>query len=57
MPWTLADFPTLSLPLDWAPDGLPRGIQVSAPPMAERSPVEAGRWIEHETGFSGRHRQ
>ena len=53
-PWTLADFPTLSLPLTLDGNGLPLGIQVSAPPKEDNFLLEVGRWLERLVGFDAR---
>ena len=53
-PWTLADFPTVSLPLDLTADGLPLGIQLSGPPLGEAGLFGAARWIEEFMEGSGR---
>jgi aspartyl-tRNA(Asn)/glutamyl-tRNA(Gln) amidotransferase subunit A len=45
-PWSLADFPTLSLPAAVATNGLPFGVQVSAPPMQEGLLLDVGESIE-----------
>jgi Asp-tRNA(Asn)/Glu-tRNA(Gln) amidotransferase A subunit family amidase len=45
-PWTLADFPTLSLPVTTDDDGMPIGIQLSVKPFAEAFLLLAGRQIE-----------
>ncbi len=50
-PWTLADFPTLSLPLDLGENGLPLGIQLSTPPLKENFLLEIGHWFEGFIGF------
>lgn len=49
-PWTLADFPTLSLPLSLS-NGLPVGIQLTAPPLMEDRLIGAGLWVEEFIGF------
>ncbi len=53
-PWTLADFPTLSLPVGLGPDRLPLGIQLSAAPLAEDRLIRTGKWFEQFVGFEGR---
>ena len=50
-PWTLADFPTLSLPIALAKDDLPVGIQLSAQPLDEDRLLKIGRWFEQWVGF------
>jgi Asp-tRNA(Asn)/Glu-tRNA(Gln) amidotransferase A subunit family amidase len=51
IPWTLADFPTVSLPLALGHDGLPLGIQVTGPPLDEGALLETSRRIEETIGF------
>jgi Asp-tRNA(Asn)/Glu-tRNA(Gln) amidotransferase A subunit family amidase len=51
-PWTLADFPTVSLPLGLTPSGLPIGIQLTAPPLGEGALFDVSRWMEEFIGFS-----
>jgi aspartyl-tRNA(Asn)/glutamyl-tRNA(Gln) amidotransferase subunit A len=50
-PWTLADFPTMTLPLALASNGLPLGIQLSAAPLHEGLLLEAAKAIEEVIGF------
>jgi len=45
-PWTLADFPTMTIPYGLAANGLPLGVQISGPPLAEGALIEAARAIE-----------
>ena len=45
-PWTLADLPTISLPVSATPAGLPLGIQVTAPTFQESALFRAARRIE-----------
>ena len=51
-PWTLADFPTMTLPLAVASNGLPLGVQLSAAPLHEGMLLEAAKAIEEVIGFS-----
>ena len=53
-PWTLADFPTLSLPVALDSDGMPVGIQLTAPSHSEGLLLEVGRWFEEFVGFNHR---
>ena len=53
-PWTLADFPTMTLPFALASNGLPLGIQLSAAPLHERLLLEAAKAIEEVIGFNAR---
>ena len=50
-PWTLADFPTLSLPVALNSDGMPVGVQLTAPPHSEGLLLEVGRWLGEFVGF------
>ena len=51
-PWTLADFPTMTLPLAVGSNGLPLGIQLSAAPLHEGMLLEAAKAVEEVIGFS-----
>jgi len=50
-PWTLADFPTMTLPVGLASNGLPLGIQLSAAPLHEGLLLETARAVEEVIGF------
>jgi aspartyl-tRNA(Asn)/glutamyl-tRNA(Gln) amidotransferase subunit A len=50
-PWSLADFPTMTLPFGLAANGLPLGIQLSGPPVAEAALMEAAAAIESVAAF------
>jgi Asp-tRNA(Asn)/Glu-tRNA(Gln) amidotransferase A subunit family amidase len=50
-PWTLADFPTMTLPFALASNGLPLGIQLTAAPLHEGLLLEAAKAIEEVLGF------
>jgi aspartyl-tRNA(Asn)/glutamyl-tRNA(Gln) amidotransferase subunit A len=50
-PWSLADFPTMTLPFGLAANGLPLGIQLSGPPLAEAALMEAAAAIESVAAF------
>jgi Asp-tRNA(Asn)/Glu-tRNA(Gln) amidotransferase A subunit family amidase len=50
-PWSLADFPTMTLPFGLAANGLPLGIQLSGPPLAEAALMEAASVIESVAEF------
>jgi amidase len=50
LPWTLADFPTLSLPHAFGDNGLPLGIQLTAAPLQEGILLEIGKAIESAIG-------
>ena len=50
-PWTLADFPTLTLPSGLASNGMPLGIQLSAAPLHERLLLEVAAAVEGIIGF------
>jgi aspartyl-tRNA(Asn)/glutamyl-tRNA(Gln) amidotransferase subunit A len=53
-PWTLADFPTMTLPYGLSGAGLPLGIQLSAAPLREGLLMDAARAIESVIGFTAR---
>jgi len=50
-PWSLADFPTMTLPYGLAANGLPLGIQLSGPPLAEAALMGAASAIESVAAF------
>ena len=50
-PWTLADFPTMTLPLGLGANGLPVGIQLSAAPLHEGLLLEVAKGVEETIGF------
>jgi len=50
-PWALADFPTLTLPCGIASNGMPVGIQLSAPPMNESRLFSVAEQVEGAIGF------
>jgi aspartyl-tRNA(Asn)/glutamyl-tRNA(Gln) amidotransferase subunit A len=50
-PWTLADFPTMTLPHALGANGLPIGVQLSAPPLQEGLLLELGKAVEAIVGF------
>jgi aspartyl-tRNA(Asn)/glutamyl-tRNA(Gln) amidotransferase subunit A len=53
-PWTLADFPTMTLPFAVASNGLPLGIQLSAAPHHEGLLLEAAKAIEQAIEFTAK---
>jgi aspartyl-tRNA(Asn)/glutamyl-tRNA(Gln) amidotransferase subunit A len=50
-PWTLADFPTLSVPTGLGPGHLPAGVQLSALPLNENRLITVGKWFEQWVEF------
>jgi len=50
-PWTLADFPAMTLPHALGVNGLPLGVQLSGPPLQEGSLLELGKAVEAVIGF------
>jgi Asp-tRNA(Asn)/Glu-tRNA(Gln) amidotransferase A subunit family amidase len=50
-PWTLADFPTMTLPIGLASNGLPFGVQLSAAPLHEGLLLEIAQSIEEVIAF------
>lgn len=53
-PWTLADFPTMTLPHALGSNGLPIGVQLSAAPGQEQRLLEVAKGMEAMAGFSAR---
>jgi aspartyl-tRNA(Asn)/glutamyl-tRNA(Gln) amidotransferase subunit A len=53
-PWTLADFPTMTIPYGLAANGLPLGIQLSAAPLADGALLDAAKAVERIAAFSDR---
>ena len=51
-PWTLADFPTMTLPHALGANGLPIGVQLSGPPLQEGLLLELGKAVEAVIGFN-----
>jgi Asp-tRNA(Asn)/Glu-tRNA(Gln) amidotransferase A subunit family amidase len=45
-PWTLADFPTMTLPYARGKNGLPLGLQISAAPLREEFLLDVAKRIE-----------
>jgi len=50
-PWSLADFPTMTVPFGLAANGLPLGIQLSGPPLTEAALLDAASAIESVAAF------
>lgn len=53
-PWTLANFPTMTLPNALGSNGLPIGVQLSGPPLQEPLLLEIAKAVESVAGFSAR---
>jgi Asp-tRNA(Asn)/Glu-tRNA(Gln) amidotransferase A subunit family amidase len=53
-PWSLADFPTMTLPCGLSANGMPLGIQLSAAPLHEGLLIEAAKAIEAVIGFTAK---
>jgi Asp-tRNA(Asn)/Glu-tRNA(Gln) amidotransferase A subunit family amidase len=53
-PWTLANFPTMTLPYALGSNGLPIGVQLSGRPLEEPLLLEVARAVEAVVGFSAR---
>jgi aspartyl-tRNA(Asn)/glutamyl-tRNA(Gln) amidotransferase subunit A len=53
-PWTLADFPTVTLPHALGSNGLPLGIQLSGPPLQEAKILKVARAVEAVADFKAR---
>jgi Asp-tRNA(Asn)/Glu-tRNA(Gln) amidotransferase A subunit family amidase len=50
-PWTLSDFPIMTLPYALGANGLPIGIQLTGPPFQENLLLEIAQQIEAFIGF------
>ena len=50
-PWTLADFPAMTLPHALGVNGLPIGVQLSGPPLQEGLLLELAKAVEAVIGF------
>jgi aspartyl-tRNA(Asn)/glutamyl-tRNA(Gln) amidotransferase subunit A len=50
-PWTLSDFPIMTLPYSLGANGLPIGIQLTGPPLREDLLLEVAQQIEALIGF------
>jgi Asp-tRNA(Asn)/Glu-tRNA(Gln) amidotransferase A subunit family amidase len=53
-PWTLTDFPTMTLPHALSADGLPIGVQLTGPPMSEAMLLAVAKAVEQVVGFTAR---
>jgi aspartyl-tRNA(Asn)/glutamyl-tRNA(Gln) amidotransferase subunit A len=53
-PWTLTDFPTMTLPHTLSADGLPIGMQLTGPPLQETLLLQVAKEIEKVVDFSSR---
>jgi len=53
-PWTLTDFPTMTLPFALSTDGLPIGVQLTGAPLQERLLLEIAKAIEAVVSFTAR---
>ena len=51
LPWTMADFPTISLPHTLASNGLPVAIQLTAPPLQEGVLLQIAGKLEQAIEF------
>jgi aspartyl-tRNA(Asn)/glutamyl-tRNA(Gln) amidotransferase subunit A len=51
--WSLAGFPALSLPIALAPNGLPLGMQLSAPALHDPRLLAVAKWCELRLPFRG----
>jgi aspartyl-tRNA(Asn)/glutamyl-tRNA(Gln) amidotransferase subunit A len=50
-PWTLADFPTVTVPYALTVSGMPLAVQISGPPMQEGLLLHAARRVEEIAEF------
>jgi aspartyl-tRNA(Asn)/glutamyl-tRNA(Gln) amidotransferase subunit A len=53
-PWTLTDFPTMTLPHALGADGLPIGVQLTGPPLQEGLLLAIAKAVEKVVGFRAR---
>ena len=53
-PWSLADFPTMTLPSGLSSNGMPLGIQLTAAPLHEGLLLETAKAIEAIIGFKAK---
>jgi len=51
-PWTLANFPTMTIPHALGANGLPISVQLSATPLQEGLLLQLGKAVESVAGFS-----
>jgi aspartyl-tRNA(Asn)/glutamyl-tRNA(Gln) amidotransferase subunit A len=51
-PWTLSDFPTMTLPLDLCSDEMPIGVQLTGPPLHESDLLDIAARIEPLIGWA-----
>lgn len=51
-PWTLADCPSLTLPVTLSSEGLPLSVQLSVAPHREDTLLAVGGWCESVIGFA-----
>ncbi|MEX2599891.1 MAG: amidase [Dehalococcoidia bacterium] len=49
-PWSFTGFPSISIPVGLATNGLPLGAQMAAPPFQEARLLRAARWAERALG-------
>jgi aspartyl-tRNA(Asn)/glutamyl-tRNA(Gln) amidotransferase subunit A len=52
-PWTFIGYPAASISADMAPNGLPMGLQIVGPPLADYDTLRAAAWCESVTGVLG----
>ncbi len=52
-PWSLAGFPTITIPSGLTRDGLPLGVQLIAKPYDEANLLAAAKWAESRLGAIG----
>ena len=54
-PWTLANFPTMTLPHALGANGLPISVQLSAAPLQEGLLLQVGKAVENHSGKIAKH--
>ena len=51
--WSLAGFPSISIPSGLSRDGLPFGVQIAAPAGGDDRVLAVAKWCEAQLGFQG----
>jgi amidase len=51
--WSFVGFPAISIPVGFAPNGLPLGLQMAAAPGTDDRLLAVAQWCEARLGFKG----
>ena len=51
-PWSYVGFPSISVPVGLASNGLPLGMQLAAAPFEEAALLRVAHWVEQALGVS-----